>query len=590
MSTTKAVSTDEEQEIILFFSYSHQDEMLRDQLEQHFGFLKRDQSITCWHDRKIMPGDDWCGEIDEQLDQADIILLLISPGFADSDYCWDVETKRALERHEKGEATVVPIILRPVDGWENTPIGRLQALPSNGDAVTTWPNHDEAFQDIAAGLRSLITHRIRNKTYATPAWVEWSLKLEGGIEGYPDKRIHMLTAQLRKAANSEKLEYLEMLEGSVVLKYRSTPAVRDALKSLHEQSKLQNLINYPILSFETDLGAVLRIESRIVNDEYHSTIHYLPEIFGGRTLEESFPPLVGGSTFPIYNPMQMGFNLFTDETAPPLSPSDQQGLQARLGRYLNTFLVLKGDQINVTLNPTDEFCGLPPLLRHTELGRDMLAQDVVLKHYTSAQLHPSTPLGKAFWQQAEAITDSTEDFEACFRVWIVPDDASVHEKSENDQGHVTIEKLGLKVLCEADYNTLQTLQYQRSSTPHSVIRQDGTEQLVDLFRQLIVPEIQKEVSSGSRFGLLRQILSVFVIAKWVMGSQLGGALKQTGFMASNNPEKYGLCTVDEKVILSMKQVYLQLFGEGVWQHTTTRFNMESNSVRRQLHIVGGVEF
>jgi len=220
----------------------------------------------------------------------------------------------------------------------------------------------------------------------------------------------------------------------------------------------------------------------------------------------------------------------------------------------------------------------------------MLAQDVVLKHYTATQLHPTTHQGKAFWQQAEMITGSLDGFEACFRVWIVPDDASVYEKTENNHGHVTIEKLGLKVLCEADYNTLQKLQNERASNAYSAIRQDGTEQLVDLFRQLIVPEIQKEVSSGPRFGLLRQILSVLVIAKWVMESPLGGALKQTGFMASNNPEKYALCTVDEKVILSMKQVYLQLFGEGVWQHTTTRFDMESNSVRRQLYIVGGVEF
>jgi len=590
MSTTKTISTNVEQEITLFFSYSHQDEILRNQLEQHLGFLKRDQAITCWHDRKIMPGEDWDGVIDEQLDQADIILLLVSPAFADSDYCWDVETKRALERHEKGEAIVVPIILRPVDGWGNTPIGRLQALPSNGDAVTTWPNHDEAFQDIAASLHRLITHRNKNRAYATPAWVEWSLKLEGGIEDYPDKRIHALSAQLRKAANSEKLEYLEMLEGSVVLKYRSTPTVHNALKLLQEQSKLQHQIDCPVLSFETDLGAVLRIESRIVDDEYHSSIHYLPEIFGGRTLEEGFPPLVGGIAFPLNNPMQMGFNLLTDETAPLLSSHEQQGLQKRLGRYLNTFLVLTGDQINVTLNPTDEFCGLPPLLRHTELGRDMLAQDVVLKHYTATQLHPSTPQGKSFWQQAEAITDNTDGFQACFRVWIVPDDASVHEKSENDYGHVTIEKLGLKVLCEADYNTLQKLQNQRIGNAHSAIRQDGTEQLVDLFRQLIVPEIQKEVSNGPRFGLLRQILSVLVIAKWVMGSPLGEALKQAGFMASNNPEKYDLCTVDEQVILSMKQVYLQLFGDGVWQHTTTRFDMESNSVQRRLYVVGGVEF
>ncbi|MCP4663127.1 MAG: toll/interleukin-1 receptor domain-containing protein [bacterium] len=101
--------------VTVFFSYAHKDEELRDQLAIHLKMLQREKKIRPWHDRKITPGREWEGEIDRHLEEADVILLLVSPDFVASDYCWDVEVARAMERHEAGEARVVPIVLRPVD-------------------------------------------------------------------------------------------------------------------------------------------------------------------------------------------------------------------------------------------------------------------------------------------------------------------------------------------------------------------------------------------------------------------------------------------------------------------------------------------
>ncbi|MCP3962733.1 MAG: toll/interleukin-1 receptor domain-containing protein [bacterium] len=98
----------------VFLSYSHEDEKLREELETHLAPLKRGGQIRTWHDRRIPPGDEWAGEIDDNLELADVVLLLVSPPFIASDYCWDVEVKRATERHEAGEARVIPVILRPV--------------------------------------------------------------------------------------------------------------------------------------------------------------------------------------------------------------------------------------------------------------------------------------------------------------------------------------------------------------------------------------------------------------------------------------------------------------------------------------------
>ncbi|HWS87418.1 MAG TPA: tetratricopeptide repeat protein [Pyrinomonadaceae bacterium] len=138
----------------LFYSYSHRDEDLRDKLETHLSMLKRQKVINQWHDRGILAGEEWGGEIDEHLKAADIILLLVSADFLASDYCYDIELKLAMERHEKSEARVVPIILRPCD-WSGAPFGKLQALPKNAKPVTTWPNQDEAFTDIAKGIRKV---------------------------------------------------------------------------------------------------------------------------------------------------------------------------------------------------------------------------------------------------------------------------------------------------------------------------------------------------------------------------------------------------------------------------------------------------
>ncbi len=148
-------------EIKIFFSYSHKDEALRDQLATHLSTLRRQGIIKEWHDRKIGAGKEWAGEIDRNLESAHIILLLISADFINSDYCMDKEVRRAMERHESREARVVPIILRPVD-WDGLPFSKLQALPQDTKPITTWTDRDEAFLNVAKGIRSTVAEITAN--------------------------------------------------------------------------------------------------------------------------------------------------------------------------------------------------------------------------------------------------------------------------------------------------------------------------------------------------------------------------------------------------------------------------------------------
>lgn len=161
-----------QESIDIFISYAQEDERYLKELIKHLHNWERQGIISVWHDRNIDAGTEWLGEIDKYLDIAQIILLLISADFLASDYCNSVEVQRAMEKHEAGEAVVIPIILRPVY-WQDTPFAELQALPRNGTAVTsdTWPSLDDALVNVLRGIRAVIadfsiTSSIQRKTQA----------------------------------------------------------------------------------------------------------------------------------------------------------------------------------------------------------------------------------------------------------------------------------------------------------------------------------------------------------------------------------------------------------------------------------------
>jgi hypothetical protein len=141
--------------VSLFYSYSKRDKAHRERLETHLSLLKDQGVISDWHDRLIEAGTEWDEAIRQHLEEAGIILFLVSPDFFATRYIRDNEIARAMERHEAGTARVIPVILRPFDAWHTAPFGKLQALPEKGKPVTKWRNRDDAFADIAQGIRKV---------------------------------------------------------------------------------------------------------------------------------------------------------------------------------------------------------------------------------------------------------------------------------------------------------------------------------------------------------------------------------------------------------------------------------------------------
>jgi hypothetical protein len=136
----------------LFISYSHSDEAVKNELVKHLSPLKRQRLVAHWHDREILAGESWRSTISKNLVEADIVILLISIDFINSEYCYSIEMEDAPERAATGRAVVIPVIARSCM-WKSSPFASLQALPTDGKAISTWQDRDEALTIVSEGIR-----------------------------------------------------------------------------------------------------------------------------------------------------------------------------------------------------------------------------------------------------------------------------------------------------------------------------------------------------------------------------------------------------------------------------------------------------
>jgi tetratricopeptide (TPR) repeat protein len=155
----------------IFCCYARKDHSLLNELRMHLIPLKRQGLITLWADTDIDAGIEWEKEIERHLETAQIILLLISPEFIASDYCYGIEMKRAMERHNRGEARVIPIILRPVY-WQGTPFSVLQVLPLNGKPIierSSRHGREKAFLEVTIGIKEACDEIEKRRSNYSPS-------------------------------------------------------------------------------------------------------------------------------------------------------------------------------------------------------------------------------------------------------------------------------------------------------------------------------------------------------------------------------------------------------------------------------------
>jgi hypothetical protein len=152
----------------VFYSYSHADIRMLKRLRTHMAMLRREGLITEWSDREIEAGSQWRSEIERELEAADVILLLVSAGFLSSDFCYEEEMMRAVERARQGEVLLIGVMLKPVDGWERTPFAEFQLVPRDARPISKWSNADEAYSDAVERIRAALAEHAAARDESAP--------------------------------------------------------------------------------------------------------------------------------------------------------------------------------------------------------------------------------------------------------------------------------------------------------------------------------------------------------------------------------------------------------------------------------------
>jgi formylglycine-generating enzyme required for sulfatase activity len=153
----------------VFISYAREDKALRQTLTDHLIIYKRNKLLQIWDDGEIAAGEEWAKEIDEKLEQADIILCLVSKDFFSSNFCYTKEMATALQKHDAGRAVVIPILIRPY-AWKTTPLSKLNAVPRGNKPVISshWLYPDEAWTEVAKEIE-IVARQIQAKSVSPSA-------------------------------------------------------------------------------------------------------------------------------------------------------------------------------------------------------------------------------------------------------------------------------------------------------------------------------------------------------------------------------------------------------------------------------------
>jgi TIR domain/HEAT repeats len=247
-----------------FYSYSHKDEELRDQLATYLAPLRQKGLIVEWHDRKIEPGVDWDKEISTQLDQADLVLILISPDFLASDYCFGVEMEQAFSRAKQGQSKLVPILARPCL-WEDSRFSALQMIPRDAKPISSAPSIDEALKAVSLEVRKVVSEAVPAQKAKRPERVtetvfDSSLDLvRNQIHAYA--RLYEKTRQRMRPSSErttqmesifQRMQSLTSASYPLLAELRRSPSPGDRLAAV---SILQTFADESSLTFLVDLIA-----------------------------------------------------------------------------------------------------------------------------------------------------------------------------------------------------------------------------------------------------------------------------------------------------------------------------------------------
>lgn len=600
----------------VFVSYSHQDEEWKGRIMEALKPLEQQQRIAAWHDRKLLPGEAWDGRIKHELNQADVILFLVSPAFIGSPYCREVEVRRAVERSDAGEAVLVPIIVRRCE-FQKEPFARFQTYPIDGSPLDESPDQAARLTDLQEKLHLALLgwwypRRPRGNGGSHGLW---QLQFRPAPSSPPPSD-QALLCKLRELASDQDILPCgraqdqsiggKVVETAPILLLDGPAPAFATLERLNGEGRLSAELGVEVLSFKLVLGATMQASSEVVDSppdllEQHENLLLTPSPHDTPDVPQMLVVRDEDPGWMLVMPSRI-------ESATPKAVF--QEVQALFTTYLGTMLAVPDGRLTVNLSTYEPDDTLLPSLRRTQLGHDLIEQDCMLKQYAASLLHPDTATGRAYWQAltAEARQIFGKDqvpLRVFQKVWVVPgDENSVHEKTpKGPWGFAWPERFGVRetdracsvtscklaVLCEADYVAMEHHRPPEVA-PEDALGAKMNEISVSLFRELLLPAIVTEVNEGTHFTKLRQIYYAFNLAIWFRRSLKDNPAYAPVFSVIDNglPETFGVQRSDDWEVKNeaVYRRYLGLFQQGVFR--CARPAGEGIENRARIFFSGGV--
>jgi len=302
------------------------------------------------------------------------------------------------------------------------------------------------------------------------------------------------------------------------------------------------------------------------------------------------PVLLKGIRIQPSDPLKFDFMIDSGHT--DMNEEELKEESSKLIKYFLASVTVPEEDMWVNLSPYEKDRIIPEKFGQTEMGRDLLAQDYILKQLTASLIYPEEELGKKFWKRvyakAKRLYGTTDiPFDTFNKVWVVPEKAKVYENG--DLAYVV--KARMKVMLENDYLAAQ------SSDQWSVI--SGRKNLQDdlitdhrslttkIVRELIVPELEREVNEGQHFAQLRQIYHSMILATWYKRNLKTSILNQQ-YVGANKIK--GIETEDKNIKEKIYQQYLEAFKQGAFNYIKEDYDSETDEIIPRKYFSGGMKF
>ncbi|MEW5894402.1 MAG: hypothetical protein AB1650_01400 [Candidatus Omnitrophota bacterium] len=288
------------------------------------------------------------------------------------------------------------------------------------------------------------------------------------------------------------------------------------------------------------------------------------------------PVLLKGMTVHPENPFE--FDFIIDSGHEKFKQEDLKKESERLVKYFLASMTVPQNDLWVNLSPYEKDRIIPEELGKTELGRDLLEQDYILKQLTATMMYPEEELGKKFWERVRKLAKDkygiteipTDTFN---KVWILPETATVFEYENT----VYITDAHLKIMLDTDYFAMTKTEDQR---PQTEVRELSE----SVIREIILPEIEKEINTGKNFATLRQIYHSLILAKWYKQTVKNSIMSQV-YIDKNKIA--GIDINDPQMKEKIYDRYMQAYKKGVFNYIKEDYDELSHTVTLHEYFSGG---